>query len=127
MSGFLVGSLLLALSGFLVDSLVFVLSRFLVDSLIFALSRLLVDSLLLALSGFLVDSLILVDSLVLALSGFRGRVFPCADHLRQGVQLISGARAAAGERRQQAAQKPRPIGRDQDPVDLDNKAEQVES
>jgi hypothetical protein len=61
------------------------------------LSGFLVGGLFLVLSGFL------VASLLLALSRFLGRDFPCADHLSESVQLISGADTSACERRQQPA------------------------
>src|SRR5829696_4913846 len=93
----------------------------------FLVGLLLVFSWFLVFSRFLGASLLLGTTLLLILSGLLGRDFPCTDHLSEGVQLFSGARASTGERRQQAAQQPRPIGRDQDPVDLNNKAEQVES
>jgi hypothetical protein len=64
---------------------------------------LLLASLLLVFSRFLLASLLLAFSGFLAFSRFLGRDFPCADHLSEGVQLLSGARASAGERRQQAA------------------------
>jgi hypothetical protein len=116
-------------SGFLLFNLLLVFSRFLVRLLV--LSGFFVR-LLLVFGGFLVRLLLVFSrflgaSLLLVLSGLLGRDFPCTDHLSEGVQLFSGARASTCERRQQAAQKPRPIGRDQDPVDLNNKAEQVES
>jgi hypothetical protein len=109
LSGCLLDSLLLVFSRFLLDGLLLVFSRFLLASLLLVLSRFLLDGLLLVLSRFLLDGLLLVLSLLLAFSGFLafsrflGRDFPCADHLSEGVQLISGARASAGERRQQAA------------------------
>jgi hypothetical protein len=74
----------------------------------FLVGLLLVFSWFLVLSWFLGASLFLASllrgtTLLLVLSGLLGRDFPCADHLSEGVQLFSGARASTCQRRQQAA------------------------